>query len=130
MEPLTLTPEYLGVHIPSLFAIGSTVHVAPDTSPMVRGRHSCGFVARVVGHRDGGYLVRDVLIGSGGRAIFMLADRVSKGCIGGMANVLARGKTAGSSVKRALLAGQASVEASAREHTAMRNEAPQAVSRL
>ena len=129
MEPLTLTPEYLGVHGPSLFAIGSKVGVAPDTSAMVHGRHSCGFVARVVGHRDGGYLVRDVLADRG-RAIFLLADRVSQGCVDSMTNVFSRGNAAVSSVKRVLLAGPASVEASAREHAAMRDEAPQAVSRL
>ena len=118
MEPLTLTPEYLGVHIPSLFAIGSTVHVAPDTSPMVHGRHSCGFVARVVGHRDGGYLVRDVLADRG-RAIFLLADRVSQDCDYGMTNVFLRDNAAVRSVKSALFAGQTSMEASARERAAM-----------
>jgi hypothetical protein len=59
-----------------------------------------------------------------GRAIFLLADRVSQGCVDGMTNVFLRCNYAVSSVKRALFAGQASVETSERERAAMKDEAP------
>ena len=73
-----------------IFDVGSIVHVSPDTSPGVHGRHACGFTARITGHLAGGYLLRNVL-SDRGRSIFIAAKRVSKGCVDCMSNSRAIG---------------------------------------
>jgi len=118
MEPFT--PNIVATHE---YSTGALVLVKPDTNPLVRGRHACGFTGRIVGFTsDGGYFVRDVL-SDRGRPIAIESQRVSPGSMDGLATLHTRGGRPDSSLSRALSAEKTTTKRALEDTEAAQSEA-------
>lgn len=118
MEPCT--PNIAAAHE---YSTGALVLVKPDTNPLIRGRHACGFTGRIVGFTpDGGYFVRDVL-SDRGRPIAIGSERVSPGSMDGLAILHTRGGRTDSSFSRALSAEKKTTKRALEDTEAAKSEA-------